>query len=481
MIGPKYYLILFRIKVKIKLRRAFDIKDYGLYKKALESLYDGILISDKEGKVIFINDSYTSLTGLTREIMENRYLKDLEDEGVINQAISLDVIKSGEARSAIHKYITGKKAFTSAVPMFEDGELTGVINTTRDLDELLKMRNLAEKSETGKLKLEMDSLRKLLNEDVDFIAESPAMLEVLSKANKAAPFDTTVLITGESGTGKEVIARYIHNNSQRKNETFIRVNCAAIPSELFESELFGYEEGAFTGASESGKIGMFELADKGTILLDEIGELPYEMQSKLLRTIQEKEIQRVGGNELIPIDVRILASTNRDLAKEVKEGNFRDDLYYRINVFPIHIEALKNRREDIEPLISNSIARLNKKYNTTTTIERDALRALKNYDFPGNVRELENIIEYMYVLSTDSIKLESIPGKVLTKVMISSRSEEADDQGTLNDLMDLYEKTIIEDTIVHYSSLGSAADTLGIHPSTLSRKMKKYDLSFHKG
>ncbi len=453
-----------------------ELKDF--YKDVLDNLYDGILISDKEGNVVYINDQYTNITGLTKEVILNKNLKDLTEKGIINKAVSLDVIKTGKAYSLINKYYTGREAFTNAVPLLKEGELIAVVNATRDLDILVEMRDLAIGTNTGQMKLEVTSLHKLLNKHDNIIAMSPAMQETIANALKAAPYDTTVLITGESGTGKEVVARYIHNNSHRRDQAFIRVNCAAIPSELFESELFGYEKGAFTGARDSGKIGMFELADKGTILLDEIGELPLEMQSKLLRVIQEQEIQRIGGSEIIPIDARILTSTNRNLLEAVKNGEFREDLYYRINVFPIRISPLREREEDIEPLINHFLAKLNKKYHTTITIDRDALHALQSYTFPGNVRELENIIEYLYVLSKDTIKIETIPGKILTKIMMNSSNKSHKDRRDLTDLMNLYEKTIIEDTISTYKTLEKASSLLGIHPSTLSRKMKKYNLYF---
>lgn len=455
-----------------------SIINNDIYKKALDNLYDGILISDSNGKVVYINQQYSKFTGLEEKDILGHYLQDLKERGIINQSISLTVIDTGKPYSIQHQYITGKKAFTNAVPFFEDGKLIGVVNVTRDLDALIEMRSDVIDSDLGRTELKMGSLKKLLNiDDEGLIAESASKKATLSNAIKAAPFDTTILITGESGTGKEVIARYIHNNSPRKDEAFIRVNCATIPKDLFESELFGYEEGAFTGASEKGKIGLFELANKGTILLDEIGELPLEMQTKLLRVIQEKEIQRVGGQETIPIDVRILTSTNRNLAEEVEKGNFRDDLFYRISVFPIHIDPLRDSTEDIEPLINYSLEKLNKKYKRTTTIDRDALKALERYDYPGNVRELENIIEYMYVLSEDELKLESIPGKVLTNIMINSQTITGENISTLDDLMNLYEKTVIEDTVKNYDTLSEAAELLGIHVSTLSRKMKKHNLS----
>lgn len=449
----------------------------NIFKIAMDNLYDGILISDIDGKVIYINDQYTTYTGLTKDIVLNKYLKDLMEEGIINQATSLKVIETGQSISSIHKYYTGKQAFTNAVPIYENDQMIGVVNVTRDLDYLLEMRTSTESTQEGYQDLQVNSLRQLLNKHFDFIAIAPSMKEIVANANTAAPFDTTILITGESGTGKEVIARYIHNSSPRQDQAFIRVNCAAIPNELFESELFGYEKGAFTGARDSGRIGMFELANGGTLLLDEIGEIPLEVQSKLLRPIQEREIVRIGGEKPIAIDVRILASTNKDLAEEVAKGNFRADLFYRIKVFPIKIPPLRERKEDIEPLINFFLTKLNRKYKTTVSIERDAVQALETYPFPGNVRELENIIEYMYVLSKETIDIETIPGKVLTKIMIAS-NENHSYPTNLSNLVDLYEKSIIEDIIKTYKTLESAAKVMGIHASTLSRKMKKYDLNF---
>lgn len=224
-----------------------------LFKIAMDNLYDGILITDAKGNVVYINDQYTAFTGLSRETILNKNLKTLEEKGLINQAISLKVIESQTSISTIHKYITGKQAFTNAVPIFEDYKLVGVVNVTRDLDSLLEMRTSAQSSSKGYIDLRVSSLSQLLNKKYDFIAVSQAMKETVAKANKAALYDTTVLITGESGTGKEIIARYIHNSSPREDEAFIRISCAAIPKELFESELFGYEKGAFTGARIQGK------------------------------------------------------------------------------------------------------------------------------------------------------------------------------------------------------------------------------------
>lgn len=453
----------------------------NIYKLALDNSADGVLISDSSGKVIYVNDYYEYITGIKRESIIGRNLQDLEDEGIFSRSVSLDVIKTGKPHSIIHAYVSGKSALSSAEPIMHDGKLIGVVNNTRNIDDLHQLEKKIKENEASSkmLSLEMSSLKRLLNKEHDFVSASKEMQETINTANMAAPYDTTVLITGESGTGKEVIARHIHNSSPRREEAFIRVNCAAIPKELFESELFGYEKGAFTGARDVGKIGLFELANKGTLLLDEIGEMPYEVQSKLLRAIQEKEIRRIGGEESIPIDVRILAATNRNLVKEVEEGNFREDLYFRLSVFPVHIQPLRKRTDDIPAFISYFLEKLNKKYSETKTIDNSAFEALKGYSYPGNVRELENIIEYLFILSDDTINIETIPGKVLSDIMINTKDNpDFTEKRNLPQLVDLYEKTIIEDTIRKYKTLESAASVMGIHASTLSRKMKKYDLSF---
>ena len=343
-----------------------------------------------------------------------------------------------------------------------------------------ELRLEADSSESMRVSQGLEIVLGMLNKDRDFIYQSEAMKETVLLADKVAPFDTTVLITGDSGTGKEVLARHIHKNSERSEKPFIKINCASIPRELFESELFGYVEGAFTGAKEKGKPGLFEVAEGGTILLDEVGEIPIELQSKLLRVIQEKELRRVGSEESTPINVRILSATNRDLAEEVRENNFREDLFFRLNVFPIHIPPLRNRKEDIGPLIDYFMEKLNRKYKTTKTITEAAYHALENYSYPGNVRELENIIEYVFIMSLDKITMETIPGKVLTDVMINTSGECKEENRGLDYLMDFYEKTILEDVARRYDNLREAARVLDIHHSTLHRKLKKYNLELKK-
>lgn len=455
----------------------------SFYKKALDSSFDGILITDGSGKIIYVNSQYEKITGLDKKDIIDKNLSTLLKDGTINKAISLDVLKMGKAVSTTHKYVTGKSAFSSAQPIFDNNHnIIGVINNTRNIEELLKLKSKIKQhvANQEKVNQEIMHLKKIINKNEEFIFESKAMKETARLASKVANFDSTVMIYGESGTGKEVLSKYIHGLSRRKNNIFIKVNCAAIPKELFESELFGYEKGAFTGALPNGKIGFFELANGGTIFLDEIGELQLSVQSKLLRAIQEKEITRVGGKERIKLDIRVIAATNRNLEEEVKAGNFREDLFFRLNVFPITIPPLRERSDDITVFINFFVKKLNSKYKVNKIISKEAMDYLIKYNYPGNVRELENMIEYLFIVSERNIEVDSIPGKILSQIMISEyRSGKSDDKKEkLNYLLNLYEKIIIEDTIKKYHTLEQASEVLGIHYSTLSRKMNKYNLKF---
>lgn len=455
----------------------------SFYKKALDSAFDGILITDGQGNIIYVNSKYEYITGLKKKDIIDKNLSLLLKNGIINKAISLEVLKSGKPISTIHKYVTGKSAFSSAKPIFDNNKkIIGVINNTRDIDELVKLKSEIKEraAKEEKVNQEITHLKKLINREDEFIFKSKAMKDTAKLACKVAMFDSTVMIYGESGTGKEVLSKYIHSLSPRKDNIFIKVNCAAIPKDLFESELFGYEKGAFTGASSNGKIGFFELANGGTLFLDEIGELQLSVQSKLLRAIQEKEITRVGGKNRIKLDIRVIAATNRNLEQEVKDGKFREDLYFRLNVFPVTIPPLRERHEDIEILIQHFIKKLNKKYKTNKSISKEAMDYLLKYNYPGNVRELENMVEYLFILSEKTIEVETIPGKILSQIMIFDykNGNSIIRKEKLNHLMGLYEKTIIEDTISKYHTLEEASEVLGIHYSTLSRKMNKYKLKF---
>lgn len=335
------------------------------------------------------------------------------------------------------------------------------LNIALDRIELLK-KQIEE--ENIQLKQELTD-----KQDKFIIGQSQALKQTLDITNQVAGSDTSILLTGETGTGKELFAASIHKNSKRNQNAFIKINCAAIPENLLESELFGHEKGAFTSADKS-KIGKFELADKGTIFLDEIGELSMAMQAKLLRSIQEKEIERIGSNKVIKIDVRIIAATNRDLGNEVTNGNFRADLFYRLNVIPIHIPPLRKRKEDIPLLIDHFIAKLNRKLGKgITSITSSDMKELITYQWPGNIRELENVIERSYILSKG-------PKLSIHNSFIHLPKEPHPQSVTLCSLAENEKRHIIaalKTTQWKIGGKGGAADLLDINPSTLKSRMKK--------
>jgi transcriptional regulator with PAS, ATPase and Fis domain len=282
-----------------------------------------------------------------------------------------------------------------------------------------------------------------------------------------------VLILGESGVGKEMVANLIHETSDRKNSPFIKVNCGAIPENLLESELFGYEGGAFTGAKKEGKMGLFELANKGTLFLDEIAEMPLALQVKLLRVLQEREVMRVGGVKPVAVNVRIIAATNRNLHEDVQKGNFREDLYYRLNVIPLSILPLRERREDILPLASYFIEQFNQKYLTKKTLSAETAEAFELYNWPGNVRELQNIVERLIVMSDgDEIQHLHLPEEI-TNLSSNRDKVQVLDILPLKECMEMAEKQLLRLAKQKYSSTVKIADALQVNQSTISRKLQK--------
>ena len=333
----------------------------------LNCIKTGVWITDSNGKVLMVNDESIKTGGLKREDLIGRTTKELLEIGyILDESSVLKAIASGEEESIIQDTGEGSRLVATSVPLFVDGERDLVICTEMDITEVMKLKNLLakEKNEIEKYKNEIMFIKSQLHtEDDEMISYNIDMLKIKEMAVKIGAMDATVVITGESGTGKEVVANLIQKSSKRADKSFVKVNCAAIPETLFESEFFGYEKGSFTGANSNGKMGIFEIANGGTLFLDEIGELPLQMQSKVLRVLQEKEVRRVGGEKNIPVDVRIIAATNRNLKKEVEKGTFRGDLYYRLFVVPINIPPLRYRREDIEPLATYFLNKFNDAYN----------------------------------------------------------------------------------------------------------------------
>jgi len=371
-----------------------------------DAVSDGICLVDCKGFVTAINKGYTEITGIKESEIIGKNIQDLLDTECFSNAVSLMVIKQKKKISSLSTITNNnKKVLITGNPFFdENGEVTQVLTVMRDLTELLKLKdkleNIEKKSE--KYLNELNYLRNKQKQRVNLIGKSIKMKELKELVSYVAKTEATILITGETGCGKEVVSKEIHDRSNRKNQPYIKVNCAAIPDSLIESELFGYEKGAFTGAQNKEKLGMFELANGGTILLDEIGEMPLTLQSKLLRVLQEKEIIRVGGVKSIKLDVRVIASTNQILSELIKSGKFREDLFYRLNVVPIKIPPLRERKDDISILSYTFLEKFNLKYGKEKSFDSMAISAFEQYDWPGNVRELQNVIERLLVVDDES-------------------------------------------------------------------------------
>lgn len=310
----------------------------------------------------------------------------------------------------------------------------------------------------------------------NFIVKSAKMRDLLDMVIRVAQADSIVLITGESGTGKELIASIIHNNSQRKDKQFIKINCGAIPATLLESELFGYEAGAFTGAKKSGKSGYFELADGGTLFLDEIGDLPYNLQVKLLRVLQNHEFNRVGGEKSVKVDVRVIAATNQNLLEKVRSKEFREDLYYRLNVIPVHIPPLRERKEEIPVLVMHFLEVFNRKYKLNRRITPQVIDVFMDYDWPGNIRELENLIERLVVTSNnDIIKAEDLP-HVMNKAALPSAAVSVTSIVPMRDAIASVEKQLLQKAFAQYRSTREIGRALQINASTVVRKAARYGI-----
>lgn len=323
-----------------------------------------------------------------------------------------------------------------------------------------------------------NNMKKKLYEISNMVIEDKEMVNILKMATKVSKVDTTVLILGETGVGKEGIAKYIHCNSNRKNKPFVIINCGAIPENLIESELFGYESGAFTGASKCGKIGLFELAHGGTIFLDEVGELPLDVQVKLLRVLQEHKIEKVGSVNSIDVDLRVVAATNKNLKELIEKNQFREDLYYRLSVFPIEIPPLRERKDDIAPLINYFLEDINNQYGFTSSFSEEAIQCLYEYSWPGNVRELRNVIERSIVMNGScEIQRKDLPECVneceVEQEFIFGINNFSIKGCSLKEFTQKIEFEVIEDAVERYGNIKMAAKALGIDSSTLIRKRNK--------
>jgi PAS domain S-box-containing protein len=456
----------------------------------LDKVDDAVFVDDANGNALWLNHSCEQLYRIKREEIVGKNVRELEQTGVFTPSVARMVIESGEQADAVHKNKDGKRILSRGIPLKDkNGAITLIVTTSRDITELIDLQN--------ELEFVQNTLQGLQDESkfytsADVVVQSGAMRDVLQLAKRLAELDSTVLITGESGVGKGVIAQLLHENGARKEGPFIQVNCGAIPENLIESELFGYEKGAFTGSSAEGKHGLFESAARGSIFLDEISELPLNLQVKMLQVIQEKSITRVGGVHPLPVDVRIISATNRDLLGLVRSGQFREDLYYRLNVVPIYVPPLRERPEDVTPLIAYFLNRFNIQMNDHKELTHDALAILTTYNWPGNVRELQNIIErLMITTSAAEIKPENIPGFIreynrnTTGKSTGMPGIGVGDivgagvrvSGELKADVDAFEKELLLKASEQYGSTREMAKALGTTQPTIVRKLQKHNIT----
>jgi len=441
----------------------------------INSSYDGMFITDGQGNVLRLNSAYERITGIKAAEVLGRNMQKLVEENYYDQSVTLRVMNEHRVIT-LNQIVRGdQKILVTGNPVFnEQGELVRVVTNVRDVTELVALQEqlVETRAQTLKYKTELSHLRLLQLGADDIIYRSPIMERAIELALKVADVDSTVLITGDSGTGKEVIAKLIHKKGLGLTRPFIKINCAAIPEQLLESELFGYVGGAFTGAKKEGKPGMFELAHNGTLFLDEIGDLPLMLQAKILRAIQEKAIMRVGGTRSIDVNVRIISATNRNLAEMVKTGQFRQDLYYRLMVVPIHLPPLSERKEDIPLLIRTFCDRFNKRFRFEKKLSAALIDRLVEYSWPGNVRELENLLERMIVTaSTDLISVEQLPEYVNQKMTFIPPKG-----GKLKNSVELVEAHLLAEAFKEHLSWQRVAEVLGVDKSTIFRKAARYGL-----
>lgn len=452
--------------------------------KFIDTSYDGIVVADGNGTFLAVNDAYVTICGLDRRELVGRNAAELVKEGIISYSCTLQTIDERGPASAVVKCHHGREVIVSSTPLFNSqGEIIRVMSNVRDISEL---RSLHEKLSSAKA-LATGYQRELIGMQAklapSYIHRSAAMDNLYDLLNKVAGTDLQLLITGESGVGKTMLAKYVHAQSDRSTTgNFIHVNCSAIPESLLESELFGHEEGSFTGAKKA-KAGLFELANNGTIFLDEIGDMPLCLQAKILNVLQEEKFYRIGGTKEVSVDVRVIAATNQHLEDLIARGEFRQDLFYRLNVVPVRIPPLRERKEDLPPLIAYNLEKMGRRHQRGKSLSHDAFSALVQYDWPGNIRELVNVIERLVVVVDEPVIEERhLPnldttapaGSGALPPRLEAAIEERKEEDTrLKTRVQRFEEEVISEAIVRCGSLKEASKDLGIDVSTLIRKRKR--------
>ena len=479
-----------KLEIEIEaLKKCLSDEDiFEILKEEMQSIidciHDSIYITDGEGVTLMVNKASKEYLlrypgPLDLELI-GLNVKYMVDKGYWDNSICMNVIEAQSKVTTIQNAF-GAKLLSTGIPLYKDGKIKMVVAIDRDVSQLTSLQNELEKSQKAieLHKSRLEYYRNKNNEEDNLVFSSEVMRTLVNDAFEVAKRDVFILIEGESGTGKEMLSNFIVRNSGRSDNAYVKINCAAIPENLMESEFFGYEPGAFTGANAKGKMGFFEIADGGTILLDEITELPLHMQSKLLRIIQDGEFTRVGGTKVTKCDVRIIAASNVNLVDAIKKDKFRSDLYYRLNVVPLKIPPLRERREDIGELVSFFFKELNKKYKTDKVLSNGAYNLFLKYDWPGNVRELKNVVERIVVTSKSNIIKRNFVNLLLNGEDTILELEGVGDikGGALYEALEIYEKHLISEAVISAKTMTEAAKKLGVSKSSVSKKCKKYGIS----
>nr|WP_312579130.1 sigma 54-interacting transcriptional regulator [Sedimentibacter sp.] len=444
--------------------------------KILENIYDDFTIISKDGIVEKVLPNFTAVYGIPIEEAVGVSIYDLEEKKIFNPCVSARVMKSKKTETMMQITKNNKYLMCTSIPIFDEaGEFEKIISYTRDAEkyEVLKEEYHNLENTVTSYKVQLEQLKKEMSKNSRIIGVSKKIKQITEMALKVSKFDATVLITGESGVGKNLFADLIHTGSKRKNVAFISINCGAIPENLLESELFGYERGAFTGASQDGKAGLIELANHGTLFLDEICDLPLVMQVKLLKVIQEKKVMRVGGTTEKVVDFRLIAATNKNIQKMIEIGSFREDLYYRLNVLSITVPPLRERREDIFVLVNYFTKKYNHQYDVNHTFSSKAIEYFENYSWPGNIRELENVVERMLLTADDYlITEEQLPYYIYSD---DNKSYDlSNKKRTLKQILQDVEKQVLLDSYEKHKTTTKVAKELGVSQPTVSIKLSKY-------
>ncbi|QDR83464.1 sigma-54 interaction domain-containing protein [Sporomusa termitida] len=459
----------------------------------IDNSNDGIIITNGDGIVRAINHAFSLVSGLQENDVLRKSVYELSKQGLLPECSMMYAIERKRVESSVVKFSHGKETVVSSKPLFDkQGNIIRVLSNVRDITEIKDLYEKLRSAEAIAKHYQREFNAKITSESSLNLElhRSRIMDDVYELVKKVADTDLPLLMMGESGVGKTALAKYIHSLSERNNTgSFVHINCSAIPEALLESELFGYETGAFTGAKKA-KVGLFEIAKKGTILLDEIGDMSFPLQAKLLNVLQEKKFYRVGGTKMIEADVRVLSATNQNLEQLIAEGKFRPDLYFRLNVIPITIPALRERKEDITPLLAHFLEQSNQMHKRTKVFVPETLEILLNYEWPGNIRELMNVVERLVVLTQeDIIEPRHLPPQLREdrKPLVSSAGEIINDAGqgrqeavtlwspgdSLKGVITNLEGRIIEEAISFYGSVKEAAKSLGVDESTITRKRSR--------